>query len=233
MVVAEGRETSQTVDRALVLLEVLAEHGPLTSAGLARRTGLNRTVVTRLLATLERRGYVRRGPDGHVLGAALAVLGSRAEAGVRDRARPALEALADRFGETAVLAVAEGGEAVAVDQVLGRAHPLRVEYRPGLRHPLTRGAHGRAILAFADPAVRDAALAADPDPDRLAALLGDTRARGWAYSRDELQSGTSGLAVPLFDARGRAVASLGIVAPVARFPDPATVAAATLDALEE
>lgn len=224
------RETSKTVDRALFLLRAVGEHGPTSSADLARRTGLNRTVVHRLLATLEQHGFVRRSADGYGIGMAVMELGDRVELTVRERARPVLERLAGEFGETAVLSVADGGEVVALDQVFGGRHMVQVRYQPGFRHPLTLGAHGRAILAFADQAATQAALAAVPDPAALRESLALTRERGWAFSHDELQLGASGLAVPLFDDQGRAIASVGIVAPVARFPDLADLAAATLAA---
>ncbi len=231
MAIQAQPETSQTVDRALVLLRAVGEHAPVTSSELARRTGLNRTVVHRHLATLAARGFVRRDPGGYALGTALVELASLVEAGVRQRARPVLEALTARFGETAVLAVPEGGHAVAVDQVLGQGHLMRVEYSPGFRHPLAVGAHGRAILAFAPPAMAEAALAGVDDPGATRALLEQTRARGWAVSHDELQFGASGVAAPLLDTAGFAVASVGIVAPVQRFPDVEEVAAATLAAI--
>jgi DNA-binding IclR family transcriptional regulator len=229
--VAAQPETSRTVDRALVLLRAVGEHGPAGSAELARHTGLNRTVVHRLLATLAARGFVQRDRGGYALGTALIELGSRARADVRQRARPILERLAARFGETSVLTVRDDGDAVAVDQVFGGEHVVRVEYAPGFRHPLVLGAHGRALLAFAEPAVVERALAACPDRDAAEAALAQTRERGWAASHDELQFGASGVAAPLLDGRGLAVASLGIVAPVTRFPDVDEVAAATLAAI--
>lgn len=222
MAVAAQPETSQTVDRALVLLLAVGAHGPATSSELARHTGLNRTVVHRLLATLAGRDFVRREGDRYRLGTALVELGGRVESRLRERARPVLETLAARFGETVVLAVPEGRDAVALDQVLGGEHLVRVHYAAGFRHPLTKAAHGRAILAYADLPVRDR---------ELQASLREVRDRGWAFSHDELQLGASGLAAPLLDAGGRAVGSVGLVAPANRFPDVEEVAAATLAAV--
>jgi IclR family transcriptional regulator, KDG regulon repressor len=162
---------------------------------------------------------------------ALVELGSRVEVGVRERARPVLKRLARELGETAVLSVVDGGEAVALDQAFGGRHMVQVRYQPGFRHPLAVGAHGRAILAFAEAAMVQDALAAAADAAALRQALALTRERGWAYSHDELQLGASGLAVPLFDEHGHAIASVGIVAPVSRFPDTAEVAAVTLKAV--
>jgi IclR family KDG regulon transcriptional repressor len=222
MTFAAQPETSRTVDRALVLLRAVGDDAPATSSELARRTGLNRTVVHRLLTTLAARGFVRRDGDRYSLGTALVELGGRVQSRLRERARPVLETLAARFGETVVLTVPDGRDAVAIDQVLGGDHLVRVHYAPGFRHPLTKAAHGRAILAYADLPVRDR---------ELQAVLREVRARGWAYSHDELQMGASGLAAPLLDATGRAAGSVGVVAPATRFPDVEEVAAATLAAV--
>ena len=55
-------ETSQTLDRGLRVLEVLAgTPGGLTITALAAEVGVNRTVVYRLVATLEGHGLARRG----------------------------------------------------------------------------------------------------------------------------------------------------------------------------
>lgn len=58
-------ETSQTLDRGLRVLKLLADtdHG-LTVTELSNKLGVNRTVVYRLLATLEQHALVRRDLGG-------------------------------------------------------------------------------------------------------------------------------------------------------------------------
>lgn len=226
-------ERSKTVDQALVLLLSLSEHGPDTVSGLARRTGVNRTVAHRLLATLGDRGMVRRtGSGSWRLGLALLDLATRIEADLRRVSRPVLDGLADQFGETVVLSIPDGDDLVAIDQALGERHPVRVAYRPGARHPLTRGAHGRAVLAFSEDAAITRALEREPDADakRITTLLEQTRRLGYAVSHDELQYGASGLAVPVRGGTGTVIASLGMVAPVGRLPAEGRLSAAMLGA---
>ena len=56
-------ETSQTLDRGLRVLEVLAgSPGGLTVTELAGRLGVNRTVVYRLVSTLEQHALLRERP---------------------------------------------------------------------------------------------------------------------------------------------------------------------------
>lgn len=222
-------EVLQSADQALEVLLSLGEHGPETVSGLARRLDRNRTVVHRLVATLEQRGFVRRHEDATIaLGPALLALGSRIAPELRAVARPHLLHLAHVTGETAVLSVPDGDGVVALDQVPGERHTVQVRYRPGTRHPQTHAAHGRALLAAAHE-------------DRATALLDDAtsetvervnRARedGYATSHDELQSGAAGVAAPIRDDEGRAVASIGIVAPVSRLGRPDALAGPVLAA---
>jgi DNA-binding IclR family transcriptional regulator len=224
-------ETSKTVDQALVLLKAIATGGAGSTTELARRTGMNRTVTHRLLATLDRHGFIRRHGDRWDLGIALLGLGQRVEPELRQVARPFLGELMAHARETAVLSVRDGDQAVALDQVLATDHVVRVEYPPGFRHPLALGAHGRAILAFSEPSLVERVLGAADEPGDLEGELDVIRERGYATSHDELRSGAWGLAVPVLGADDRVMGSIGVVAPVSRLPDesglaPAAVAAA-------
>ncbi|MBS3939734.1 MAG: IclR family transcriptional regulator, partial [Actinobacteria bacterium] len=54
-----------------------------------------------------------------------------------------------------------------------------------------------------------------------------------AYTRDELEPGASGVAAPVFDHTGRAVAAVGIVAPTSRLPEPESIALRVLRSARE
>jgi DNA-binding IclR family transcriptional regulator len=223
-------EVAKTVDQAMRLLRSIAEDGPGPAGTLAARLGLNRTVVYRLLRTLEAHGAVNRQGSTFALGLELVRLGHAVESDLRDAARPWLEWLTERFGETAVLAVPDDGEAVAVDQVLPAGRMVQVHYRPGFRHPLARGAHGRAMLAFLPATLVERALAGLDDAAAVRRRLDEARRLGEAVSRDELKLGAAGLAAPVLDGSGVAVASIGVVAPAGRFVNDATLAAGAREA---
>jgi IclR family transcriptional regulator, KDG regulon repressor len=212
-------ETSKTVDQALVLLKAIAAGGSGSTSELARRTGLNRTVAHRLLATLDRHGFVRRYGDRWELGVALLGLGQQVEPELRQVARPLLVELVADVGETAVLSVPETDQAVVLDQVVAPGHLVRAEYPPGFRHPLALGAHGRAILAYSEPSLVERVLSGVDEPGALDEELTAIRARGYATSHDELRSGAWGLAVPVLGADDRVMGSIGVVMPVGRRPD--------------
>ena len=87
-------ETSQTLDRGLRVLEVLAgSPAGLTVTALAAEVGVNRTVVYRLLATLEQHGLARRDSSGLVhVGLGVLALARGLQPVLRELAVPVLRA---------------------------------------------------------------------------------------------------------------------------------------------
>lgn len=134
-------ETSQTLDRGLRVLKLLADtdHG-LTVTELSNRLGVNRTVVYRLLATLEQHALVRRDLGGRArVGLGVLRLGRQVHPLVREAALPALRSLAEDIGATAHLTLVDGADALAVAVVEPTWTDYHVAYRAGFRHPLDRG----------------------------------------------------------------------------------------------
>jgi DNA-binding IclR family transcriptional regulator len=181
-------ETSQTLDRGLRVLDVLASSADgLTVTELAARLAVNRTVVYRLVSTLEQHALVRRDPRGRLhVGLGVLHLASAVQPVVRDLAVPVLRELAESVGCTAHLTVADGEEALALAVVEPSWTDFHVGYRVGSRHPLDRGAAGRAIL------------------------LGRTDGAPYSITTGELQPGARGLAAPVRGVEGLS-ASVGIV----------------------
>ncbi|MET7637659.1 helix-turn-helix domain-containing protein [Streptomyces sp. NPDC005438] len=172
-------ETSQTLDRGLRVLKLLADtdHG-LTVTELSQKLEVNRTVVYRLLATLEQHALVRRDLGGRArVGLGVLRLGRQVHPLVREAALPALRGLAEDVGATAHLTLVDGNEALAVLVVEPSWTDYHVAYRTGFRHPLDRGAAGRAILAAREEGP-------DLDPE-------------FVLTHGELEAGASGAAAPL------------------------------------
>ena len=169
-----ARETSQTFDRGLQLLELLAAaDDALSVTDLAEALGVARPVVYRLLATLEDHGLAVADDAGRYrAGLGLARLTGSVVPALRATAEPHLRVLADTVGATAHLTLAEGDDGIAIAVVEPSATSVHVAYRTGRRHPLGRGAAGRAILG---------------------ARSG--RPKRWYVTSGE--SGATGLAVPL------------------------------------
>lgn len=187
--VCVAAETSQTLDRGLHVLRVLAEHQfGLTVTELSARLEVNRTVVYRLVATLEQHALVRRDAKGRLhVGLGILHLASAVQPVLRDIAVPVLRRLAEATGCTAHLTVADGDEALALAVVEPSWTDFHVSYRVGARHPLSQGAAGKAIL-----------LGRGSDGARYAVTAG------------ELQAGAKGLAAAVRGVDGLE-ASVGIV----------------------
>ena len=222
-----GQSGSRTLYRGLKVLHALGDRSSgATVAQIATATGLDRAVLYRLLDTLCHEGFVVRDDDSrrYHLGVALVELGARASRGmeVRRVAIPAMKSLVDELGDAVCLAVRDRTDVVVVERVEPPGLFVRVGYNVGFRHPLTVGAHGRALLAFFPRDERDEL----SDGDRwLQDEMDATRARGFALSTDELERGTSGVAAPVLDSSAKPIASLGLVAPDTRLEDPVALGA--------
>src|SRR5512144_1920001 len=145
-------ETSPTLDRGLRVLAVLASHpNGLTVTELSGLVGVNRTVVYRLVTTLEQHGLARRDGAGRLhVGLSVLTLASGLQPVLREVANPVLRSLAEDLGATAHLTLVDAGEALAIAVVEPSWTDYHVAYRVGARHPLDQGAAGRAILLGRD-----------------------------------------------------------------------------------
>jgi DNA-binding IclR family transcriptional regulator len=212
-------EISKTVDQALRLVETLSTSGPMAINDLSRHHDISRTVVYRLLTTLELHGFVRRSQLIYSLGPRLFALARQMEEELRNVARAPMSALAESINETIVLVVRDGSDALSADVIPGRRHLLQVNFPPGYRYPLTKTASGRAILAFLPGDEREQIITGSTtspaDRALLLEQLAQVRHQGFALSSNEYHNGLAGLAVPVYADDG-VVASLAIVAPLVR-----------------
>jgi DNA-binding IclR family transcriptional regulator len=182
---------SQTLDRGLRVLELLAEGRPASVADVATALGLHRSIVYRSLRTLEEHRLAVRQADGrYVAGVGLVGLARSVAADLRSVAAAELSPLAEAVGATAFLVVPDGDEAVTVETVEPRRTVAHVAYKPGLRHALDHGAPGLAVLAGRPPV--------PGERDEVTAA----RARGWARSTGEVLAGMSSIAAPVVTSRG-------------------------------
>lgn len=212
-------EIAKTADQALQVLAAVIDDGPVTAQQVARSLGLNRTVTHRLLVTLQARGFVRKHGSDYSAGPFFLKAAQRAWPAAFSQARSVVRELAEVHGETVLLTVADGDQAVAIDQVVAEKHPVRVGYPIGDRHPLTVGASGRAILGYLEPRQLERVLESIVDAGELARVrhgLDELHRLGFAESYNELHPGIYGVAVPLLDADGYALASLALLAPIER-----------------
>ena len=212
---------SGALERAVELLHHLGRQpaGP-TVAELATVAGMPTSTAYRLLAELEQHGLVQRGPDSTVaLGTRLVALGRTAEAGLRERvvepAAAVMEELSEEVGETVILTAPCALEAIVLHVVEAERHSVRLSYTLFRRGPMHRGASGKILAAFLEPAERGRLVDAVGTPG-FAAELEAVRREGIAVTVAELDDGAAAVAAPILDRRGRLVAGLSVAGPTER-----------------
>jgi DNA-binding IclR family transcriptional regulator len=217
---------SQTLSRGIRILEVLADaRAPLTIDEIAARLEVHRSVAYRLLRTLEDHGLIERDPAGRIeLGARMAALAAGVAHDLQAEALPELSAVAGDLGATSFLAVLDHDECVTLSSVEPRHAVNPVAQRPGTRHPVTRGAPGKAILSLLPEASWPADVSA-----RLADEVRDAAARGYATSHDEVVPSLRAVAVP-FPVRGRGPVAIAVVFVASTHSDDEIAARLTLSA---
>jgi IclR family acetate operon transcriptional repressor len=151
----------QSVQRALRVIEVVAEHGGRARAKeVARVAGLPLATTYHLLRTCTHEGWLQRLDDGsYVLGHRIDAVrtGGTAARGLA-HARPALEWLRDELGGAVYLARYVDGEIVVVEIVDGPRAP-RIDLWVGIHDAAHATALGKSLLGQLAPAELDDYLA--------------------------------------------------------------------------
>ncbi|CAG7612975.1 IclR family transcriptional regulator domain-containing protein [Actinacidiphila bryophytorum] len=226
------------LERGLAVLRLVA-HAPggrLRASELARATGLARSTVDRIAATLVRLAYLREEERALVLAPPLMALGAAylRSSGIPAALGPLAAELAEELDESVSLAVPDG-DAVRFVVQNTRRRTLSVSFRVGDALPAERCAPGAIFAAdwsagqwaawrrrsLADP--RDEGFPAVPRPsaphlpeDGFRALAAAAGERGWAVDDQLVEPGLVAVAVPVLDPGGRVVCALSIVSHTSR-----------------
>ena len=223
----------QSLTRGLSLLEALARaEGGLTLTDLAQRVTLAPSTAHRLLATLEKMGYVYQGGElgRWYIGLQAFTVGSSFLAN-RDfvaQSHPYMRRLMEQSGETANLGILDGTEAVFIDQVQCR-EMMRTIVRLGSRVPLHASGVGKAIFAALPDEQIDAILKVKglpritgntiTSPETMWAAIRVIRQRGWSFDDEEHALGTRCVAAPIYDEHAEVLGAISLAGPSSRLPD--------------
>lgn len=230
------KQDGQSLGRVLDVLGLFsADRAQLSLSEIAELLEWPVPTTHRVTATLVDRGFLTREPHTKQFRLGLGVIRLVAPllAGFQlpELARPHLQALSERTGETANLAILDGAEVLYVSSYPGRFR-LRADATPGARLSAHCTALGKCLLAQLDP--EDARRRLGPEPyarmtpetagtwDELAPRLDNARTRGHAVSVDEYEVGLLSCAVPVRADAGLA-AAINVAAPAMRVSPEALV----------
>jgi DNA-binding IclR family transcriptional regulator len=219
----ESPKGLKLVEKAVEVLDQLAQRGELSVAQLAEFTGEPRSSLYRLIATLETlrlvepassRGLIR-------LGTRLLSWGAATQSGlnVRDRALPVMQRINESCELTTYLLVQRDFHGVCIERLEG----LRVSSLSLLLGgfiSLHLGAAPRALLAFSDRAFwqtyADQQELESPTelpplkPAQLFELLEAERGQGYTISDGDVSSGIASIGAPVYNHLGQVEAAISV-----------------------
>jgi DNA-binding IclR family transcriptional regulator len=222
-VAPESAPSAQTAERALSLLDVLANSGVrMRLSDLAQVAALNISTTSRLVGALERSGLVERDLETGRYGLGFKLLRLAhvvlEQSPLPEMATPILSRLMEATGETATLCVVHN-DAILILARVECASPLRSVAQIGHQGPLYCTAHGKVALAWMADEQAAAILAREmpkltdltiTSADDMNCERGRIRDRGYALDLGEREPELVSIAAPVRDAAGQVVASCGV-----------------------
>src|SRR5262245_41664473 len=220
---SQSDRSIQSLGRAFDILNTL---GQASSKGLSLKeicavTKLHPSTAHHLIGTMVARGYLSQDPESrrYMLGPSLLQLRAVALDGLdlQALARPFAQKLLDRTGESIYVSALRGWDFPPLI-MLPSPNPVRFVRPPATMSCLHSAASGKCLLAYQQPAVIERYIREVPltrftpstivDADALRAELGNIRAMGITFDREEHAVGGSCIAAAIFNDHGDIVAAL-------------------------
>ena len=226
---AEGHADG-TVGKALDVLDMVARHSrPVRFSDLLAQADYPKATLYRLLQTLTNQGMLTLDPDlgTYALGVRLVRLAHAAwaQSSLAPIARPYLDDLAAKTGETIHLAQMDQGQVLYVDK-RNAARPVEMFAQAGKVCPAYCTGVGKAMLAYLDDDALQAALSRQSfhrftahtlhTRDLLIDELQAIRLRGYGFDREEHEPGIICCAVPILSRAGRVMGAISVTSTTAR-----------------
>ncbi len=221
----------RSVDRALLVLEILAREGEATLGKMAAELGVHKSTVSRLVEALAQHQMVSppEGDSGYRLGPGCLRLAA-ATAGTLDVstvAQSVCDELAAELDETCTVAILREGMVINVCQAEGGT-TIGTRNWIGQRTPPHATSNGKVLLAALPEEEVEQVLEGRLERftghtitrrATLWAALREIREKGYAYAREEYEEGLQAVAAPIRDHTGAVIAALSAAGPVYRLSD--------------
>jgi len=223
-----------SVLRAARILESFTVETPaLTNSELAKKLGLNKSAVTRLLQSLVMAGFIRRDEPTrqYSLTHKLSQIGSAyvKNTSLHIEGRPLLEQLSARCNENAQMGRLDNTEVLYLDQVRCSQHIGLMSFA-GSRLPAYCTGAGKLLLAYlSEKQFLEYCRSVDfirfttetiTDPAILKDQLVEIKKNGFAIVKSEFRPDVISMAAPVLDETGRVIAVISLAGPVFRMDDP-------------
>ena len=217
----------RSIGRALEVLDCFDGKAPLALKELSIATSLPESTLFRVLLTLEKHGYLAQAVDGTYQLASKLRFGWLVEQAnaLRDKVRPELERLTQRFNETASMAYLYDDHIQVLDSI-ETFHEIRISNRIGRVLPPHCSALGKAITAFQERAMAEQIVEVYglsrrteftiTDRARLFDEFAAIRATGIACDRQESILGGICYSAALRPGGGPVVAAISLSTPIVR-----------------
>ncbi len=217
-----GPDFIEALARGLDVIRAFTPNRPAMSLSeVAAAAGLARPTARRILLTLEELGYIRADNGTfaltpRVLELGMAYIGATS---IWELARPHMERLVARTGESSSLAQLDGSDIVYVARV---AVPkiITLAVTIGTRFPALQTSLGKALLAALPHDEMERALAQpsrsgitprwNPTAEERDCALLEVRTRGWSLTDEQLARGIRSIGAPVYDRPGHVAAALNV-----------------------
>ncbi len=219
-----------TVGKALDILDMVAQCGrPVRFTELLLQAGYPKATLYRFLQTLTNQGMLTFDPDRqtYALGVRLVRLAHAAwaQSSLAPIARPWIDKLSDKVGETIHLAQLDQAHVLYVDKRNAR-RPVEMFAQAGKIGPAYCTGVGKAMLAFLTPEALEPVLAQQAfvrftdntivTQDALRAELAVIRKRGYALDRQEHEPEIICVALPVLSRAGRVIGAISVTSTTGR-----------------
>lgn len=220
-----------SIEKALeILRNFTPDNRPLRSVEISHRLRINKATVNRILITLKKSGFVVQddATRRYRLGPSTAQLGRAVKQSLRGRlvalAKPYLDSLRDKVGETVHLEVLVGGRIFLSYSVPG-VKQVTVTPRVGDQMAINANAGAKAIMAFSPQEMIEKHLSERlkkytkktvTAPSKIRKEYKEIRATGFAYDKEEYDEDVHAVAAPIFNHEDMVVAAVVIIAPAFR-----------------
>ena len=218
-----------TVSNALAVLDYVAESGYSTLTQISETLGINKTVVFRILYTLQASGYIAKTETStYTLGHKVILHGQLAlkHNAIHQRVKSVLRDLTAQFNESSHMSLLDDSMNVLIVSKIDATATIQMSSNIGKTMPAYSSAMGKCLLAHTDPGRLKDYLNTAPFPRQTLTTLTTAaelerefeliRSRGYAIDNEESEEGLFCVAVPIANAKGQVYAAISLSGPSTR-----------------